>query len=115
MCDVGSGPYDASLPFLIQWTAPMAPGPADGPVIEWVSLTPPDPDRLADLLIAVGFVPSRHWPRRVFHGVEGPPSITLNPVGEPEDLGGGVVVDVVGGRGARARARRSPWPSHRAS
>ncbi len=89
MCDVGSGPYDASLPFLIQWTTPMAPGPADGPVIEWVSLTPPDPDRLADLLIAVGFVPSRHWPRRVFHGVDGPLSITLNPVGEPEDLGAG--------------------------
>ena len=36
MCDVGPGPYDGSLPFLIQWTTPMAPGPADGPVIEWV-------------------------------------------------------------------------------
>ena len=86
MCDVGPGPYDASLPFLIQWTTPMPPGPAEGPVVEWVSLTPPDPDRLADLLVAVGFVPSRPWPRRVFHPADGSASITLNPVGQPEGV-----------------------------
>ncbi|MCW2737414.1 DUF6226 family protein [Nocardioides sp.] len=87
VCDVADGPYDGALPFLIQWTTPMAPGPADGPVVEHVSLTPSDPDRLADLLVAVGFVPSRHWPRRMLHEPDGGMAITLNPVGEPEDLG----------------------------
>ena len=88
MCDVGPGPYDASLPFLIQWTTPMAPGPADGPIVISFSLTPPDPDLLADVLLAVGFEPVRHWPRRVFRQADGTP-ITINPVGEPEDLGPG--------------------------
>src|SRR5918994_7798800 len=65
----------------------MAPGPADGAVVEWLGLTPPDPDRLARLLTAVGFVPSEHRPRRVFHEVGSATGITLNPIGEPEDLG----------------------------
>ena len=94
MCDVGPGPYDASLPFLIQWTTPMAPGPADGPVVEYVTLTPPDPDRVADLLLALGFVPSRHWPRRVFREVRTGSGITLIPVGS---------------RRTRARARGRSW------
>ena len=34
VCDVGPGPYDGSLPFLLEWTTPMGPGPADGPVVE---------------------------------------------------------------------------------
>ena len=54
MCDVGPGPYDAGLPFLIEWTTPMPAGPADGPVVTYVTLTPPDPDRVADLLLAAG-------------------------------------------------------------
>ncbi len=83
MCDVGPGPYDASLPFLIEWSTPMAPGPADGPVVEHVSLTPPDPERVADLLLALGFEPSEHWPRRAFHQADGT-GITLSPVGQPE-------------------------------
>ena len=83
LCDVGDGPYDGALPFLIQWTTPMDPGPTNGPVIEHVSLTPADPDRLADLLLAVGFVPSRHWPRRMFRESAGILSITLGPPGEP--------------------------------
>ena len=87
MTSTRPGPYDGSLPFLIQWTTPMAPGPADGAVVEWLGLTPPDPDRLARLLTAVGFVPSEHWPRRVFHEVGSATGITLNPIGEPEDLG----------------------------
>ncbi len=94
LCDVGAGPYDGSLPFLIQWTTPMGPGPADGPIVEHVGLTPPDPDRLADLLLAVGFVPSQHWPRRMFHSADGGPSITLDPVGEPDDPAGGAWVMV---------------------
>lgn len=89
LCDVGPGPYDGALPFLIQWTTPMAAGPADGPIVEQVILTPPDPDRIADLLVALGFVPSRHWPRRMFHEPGSPLSITLNPIGEPQDLGEG--------------------------
>jgi hypothetical protein len=80
VCDVGTGPYDGTLPFLIQWTTPMAPGRADGPIIEHVGLTPPDPDRLADLLLALGFAPSRHWPRRMFHEVTSRLAVTLNPV-----------------------------------
>jgi hypothetical protein len=83
VCDVGPGPYDGSLPFLIQWTTPMAPGPADGPVLEWVMLAPPDPDRVAEILLALGFTGDRHFPRRVFTGGEGV-SITLAPLGEPE-------------------------------
>ena len=89
LCDVAEGPYDDALPFLIQWTTPMEPGAPDGPILEHVSLTPPDADRLADLMLAVGFVPSRHWPRRVFHEAGSPVGITLNPVGEAEDLGEG--------------------------
>ncbi|QSR30445.1 hypothetical protein CFI00_07995 [Nocardioides sp. S5] len=82
MCDVGPGPYDGSLPFLIQWTSPMGPGPANGPVLEHVALTPPDPERVADLLLALGLEPSRHWPRRVFADAADV-RITLQPSGEP--------------------------------
>ena len=89
LCDVAEGPYDGTLPFLIQWTTPMEPGSPDGPIVEHVSLTPSDADRLADLMLAVGFAPSRHWPRRVFHDAVSPVGITLNPVGEAEDLGEG--------------------------
>jgi hypothetical protein len=60
VCDVGPGPYDGSLPFLIEWTTPMAPGPADGPVVASVVVTPQDPDRLTDLLVALGLAPVRH-------------------------------------------------------
>lgn len=90
VCDIEDGPYDDALPFLIEWTTPMPPGPADGAVVESIGLTPRDPDRVADLLVALGFVPSRHWPRRVFHEASGPVSIGLAPAGEPVALGGGV-------------------------
>lgn len=83
VCDVGPEPYDDSLPFLIEWTTPMAPGPADGPVLEWISLVPPDPDRVAEVLLALGFTGDRHFPRRVFTVRDGV-SITLLPPGEPE-------------------------------
>lgn len=89
VCDVDAGPYDDALPFLIEWTTPMPPGPADGAIVTSVSLTPPDPDRVADLLVALGFVPSRHWPRRVFHEAGGPVVVTLQPVDEPVALGEG--------------------------
>jgi hypothetical protein len=82
LCDVGAGPYDGALPFLIEWTAPMASGPSDGPVVEGVSLAPPDPDRVADLLLALGFEPDRVWPRRVFEDPAGV-RVTLDPVGPP--------------------------------
>jgi hypothetical protein len=83
VCDVGPGPYDGSLPFLIEWTTPMGPGPADGPVLEWISLVPPDPDRVAALLLALGFTGDRHFPRRAFFERDAV-SITLLPLGEPE-------------------------------
>jgi len=85
VCDVGPGPYDGSLPFLIEWTTPMGPAPADGPVVEWFGLRPPDPDRVADLLVALGLEPSTHWPRRQFEDVRGL-VITLSPLGAPTDL-----------------------------
>ncbi len=87
VCDIGGRPYDDALPFLIQWTSPMPPGPADGPVVERFQLSPPDPERVADLLLALGFEPSRHWPRRVFEPAGGGVAVTLEPVGEPVDLG----------------------------
>ena len=87
VCDVGSGPYDGSLPFLIEWSTPMGPGPADGPVVEWFEITPPQPDRLADLLLALGFEGRRHWPRRSFEQPDGP-GITIHPVGEAEEADG---------------------------
>ena len=81
VCDVGPEPYDGSLPFLIEWTTPMPPGPADGPVLEGISLLPPDPDRVADLLLALGFT-DHHFPRRVFFE-RGGVSVTLLPLEEP--------------------------------
>jgi hypothetical protein len=83
MCDVGPGPYDAGLPFLIEWTTPMVPGPSDGPVVTYVTLTPPDADRVADLLLALGFAAVSHWPRRVFRDCAGV-GVTLLPVGDPD-------------------------------
>ena len=64
----------------------MGDGPQDGTVVDHVALTPPDPDRVADLLLALGFEPSRHWPRRMFSDVDGAVSLTLGPPGEPEGL-----------------------------
>jgi hypothetical protein len=87
VCDVGPGPYDGSLPFLIEWTTPMGPGPADGPVVEWFELTPPDPDRLADLLLALGFEGRRFWPRRSFEP-SGGVGITVHPLGEADQQHG---------------------------
>lgn len=98
MCDVGPGPYDAGLPFLIEWATPMAPGPADGPVVRHLALAPPDPDRVADLLLALGWVGDLSWPRRAFTGVGGGVGITLLPLGEPVPRPGTafVTVDVPG-------------------
>lgn len=87
VCDVATRPYDDALPFLIEWTTPMPPGPAAGPVVEWVGLTPPDPEPVADLLLALGFEPSAHWPRRVLHDATGL-QVTLSPVGDPVGLDG---------------------------
>jgi hypothetical protein len=75
VCDVGPGPYDGSLPFVIEWTTPMGAGPADGPVVVSVVLTPPDPDRVSDLLVALGLDPVRHGAQLGL------------PIGEPADDG----------------------------
>ena len=47
----------------------------------------PDPDRVADLLLALGFEAVSHWPRRVFRDGAGV-GITLQPVGEPDPAAG---------------------------
>ncbi|SEC81798.1 Glyoxalase-like domain-containing protein [Nocardioides exalbidus] len=88
VCDLAAGPYDDALPFLIEWATPMPPGPADGAVVESIALTPPDPDRVADVLLALGFVGNDHWPRRVFNDAATRVTISLAPLGEPLDLGG---------------------------
>jgi hypothetical protein len=91
VCDLAEGPYDDALPFLIEWTTPMAPGPADGAVVESIGLRPPDPDRVADLLLALGFVGSDPWPRRVFHDPTTTVVVSLAPLGElpqPEQSAG---------------------------
>jgi hypothetical protein len=86
VCDVGSGPYDGSLPFLIEWSVPMPPGPPRGPVVEHVDIVPREAERVADVLVALGFEPSRHWPRRHFVDSVGV-VVTLGPLGDPEVLG----------------------------
>ncbi|RYG76265.1 VOC family protein [Yimella sp. RIT 621] len=84
MCDLGPGPFDPDLPFLIQWTSPMIPGPQDGPVLDHLSVTPKDPDRLAELLTALGFVGDVTWPRRVFRAPGASAAgIVIQPLGGP--------------------------------
>ncbi len=93
LCDVGPGPYDPGLPFLMEWTTPMGAGPADGPILESVALTPPDPERVADLLLALGFADAEMWPRRQFHDPTGVGvAIQLLPRGEPVLSSGAVVL-----------------------
>ncbi len=82
VCDLGARPYDDALPFLIEWSTPMGPGPADGPAVEAITVTPPDPDRLADLVLALGFEPEPLWPRRMFEDLAGV-RLTIAPVGPP--------------------------------
>ena len=83
VCEVAGGPNDDFLPFLIEWTTPMVPGPDDGAVVEHLQLSPPDPERLADLLLALGLDADRHFPRRSFLDPGGT-HISLLPLGEPE-------------------------------
>lgn len=66
VCDVATRPYDDALPFLIEWATPMAPGPADGPVVEELRVDPPDADRVADLLVALGFEADPQASHRAF-------------------------------------------------
>ena len=80
VCDLGARPYDDALPFLIEWSTPMGPGPADGPVVEWFEVTAPDPDRLADLLLALGFKGRPFWPRRSFEPSAGGAGVTIHPL-----------------------------------
>jgi hypothetical protein len=54
LCDVASTPMHAFVPFLIQWTTPMSPGPADGPVLTRVTLEVPSPTELSTVLQACG-------------------------------------------------------------
>lgn len=62
MLQVGAEPLDSELPFLIHWVQPMAPGPAEGPVITSLDITVEDDARLRRLLVAVGLVEDPDWP-----------------------------------------------------
>ena len=56
LLQVGARAFDPGLPFLIEWTAPMPPGPVDGPVLESLSIETCDAahrDRLVAVLRAV--------------------------------------------------------------
>jgi hypothetical protein len=94
LCDVGAGPYAADLPFLIEWTEPMPPGPASGPVVGSLVLAPPDPEPVADVLLALGLRADEVWPRRVFGSADDADRvrITLLPLGDPQTRGEAVVV-----------------------
>lgn len=54
LLQVGERAFDPELPFLIEWVEPMAPGPADGPVLEHVHVLSADPERLVAMLEVVG-------------------------------------------------------------
>lgn len=54
LCDVAATPMHAFVPFLIQWTTPMPPGPAQGPVLTGITLGVPSPADLSALLTACG-------------------------------------------------------------
>lgn len=54
LCDVAASPMHAFVPFLIQWTTPMPPGPVAGPVLTSVTLAVPSPADLSALLQACG-------------------------------------------------------------
>jgi hypothetical protein len=54
LCDVAGSPMHAFVPFLIQWTTPMPPGPAQGPVLTSVTLAVPSPADLSVILQACG-------------------------------------------------------------
>ena len=54
-CQVGEQPFDPHLPSLIEWIDAMPSGPADGPVLESISVEVPDRDRLATMLRVLGF------------------------------------------------------------
>ena len=60
----------------------MPAGPGDGPVVEGFTIVPPDPERVADLLLALGCEPDPLWPRRVFEDPAGV-RVTVAPVGPP--------------------------------
>ncbi|MBC7310383.1 MAG: VOC family protein [Tetrasphaera sp.] len=59
ICQVGERAFDPYLPFLIEWVEGMPPGPADGPVLQSVSIAIGEDsaarDRLARLLRVLGF------------------------------------------------------------
>jgi hypothetical protein len=54
LCDVAETPMHAFVPFLIQWTTPMPPGPANGPVLTGITVEVPSPTELAAVLVACG-------------------------------------------------------------
>lgn len=56
MCGSEGDAFASPMPFLIQWLTPMPPGPDAGPVVTGLSWNAEDPDALAALLRALGFV-----------------------------------------------------------
>ena len=59
LCDLADTPMHAFVPFLIQWTTPMPPGPTGGPVLTGVTLEVPSPTELSELLRACGLTDAK--------------------------------------------------------
>lgn len=55
MVDLGEQPFDAKLPFLIEWIKPVSDGPAHGPVLIGMCVEVEHPSELEKLLDALDF------------------------------------------------------------
>jgi hypothetical protein len=102
LCDLADTPMHAFVPFLIQWTAPMPPGPAHGPVLTGITVEVPSPTELSAALTACGLRQVRgHDGVQLTDGVvdvvlrEGPGHISELDVVLPGGPVGDVVLDGV--------------------
>ncbi len=78
LCDVGPTAFDPDLPFLIEWVEAMPPGPADGPVVTWIGVSPRDVVAVARMLRALGLPESPHFPGTLF-GDESTGMVSVSP------------------------------------
>jgi hypothetical protein len=111
LCDVAGSPMHAFVPFLIQWTTPMPPGPAQGPVLTSVTLAVPSPADLSAVLQVCGLTEAggpagRHLTDGVVDVVlrDGPGHVSELSVVLPDGPAGDVGLDGVTVHRKKARA-----------
>ena len=84
VCDVGAGADEGSMPSSSSGRRRCRQGRRDGPVVEGFTIVPPDPERVADLLLGARV---RARPALAAAGLRGRPRegpmITVAPVGPP--------------------------------